>query len=86
MDPKDFFNRSNVFTTPEHAQPWSGMPERAHSLEQLQEIKNSLKEYRSVINEEFWGHVHGLTQKKITILPTELWESQQHIYLLIAAP
>lgn len=82
----DLFNHwKDQLQNHEGSKTWN-MHNHKQSLQHLQEIKNMMKEYRTVIDEEFWGGVNGLRKQKPIGLPVELWESKKHVYLLILAP
>ncbi|TXC85982.1 hypothetical protein FS935_18175 [Metabacillus litoralis] len=83
MNPMDFFNNKNGF-------PFQEALSQPHvNPESLQGIKNMVKQYQTILNDDFWGEINGLRKHKIKkepVLPIELWENVEHIYLLIVCP
>jgi HSP20 family molecular chaperone IbpA len=60
---------------------------QTQSLQQLKAVKQMVKEYQSVLNDEFWDGLKGInSKKKVTILPIEIWEDETNIYLFVVAP
>jgi HSP20 family molecular chaperone IbpA len=86
MDPMDFFNHRNYFPSGQMPDSWKEALDPEDSLKKLGEIKQLVHKYRSVMNDQFWGQLNELNNKKVTILPIELWKNEHHIYLLVAAP
>ncbi|MCI3919244.1 Hsp20 family protein [Paenibacillus sp. TRM 82003] len=75
------------------ALPWRGMsegwdngPTPESALSQIQEVKKMMENYRHLLNDEFWTQVRGFHRNKTPVLPIEIWESEQHLYLSAAAP
>ncbi|QOR67404.1 hypothetical protein IM538_04485 [Cytobacillus suaedae] len=83
MNPMDFFNRKDG------GYPFYSMPQPEFTPENMHDLKKKIRQYQSVLNEEFWGDIQGLgTRKrnKIQIIPIEIWESDENVFLLVAAP
>ena len=79
----DFLNRTEGF-------PFNAMPQQQQfSLENMHEIKKMGQHDHSGLNDEFWGDMHGVAQskkKKTEIIPVEVWENKENIYLIIVCP
>lgn len=82
QNPMGFFNQKNGF-------PFQAMPQSQFSPENLLELKKMVKQYHSILNDDFWSNIHGLgtsKRKEIQLIPVEIWESEHNIYLLIICP
>ncbi|MBB6454012.1 HSP20 family molecular chaperone IbpA [Salirhabdus euzebyi] len=82
MNPTDFFNKKNGF-------PFNAIPETQFNPEHIHDLKQMIKQYHSVLNDDFWGDIHGLRTSKrkgIEIIPIEIWEDEENLYLIIVAP
>lgn len=65
------------------------MPEPQFNPEQIHEYKKMVKHYHSFLNDDFWGDIHGLgtsKKKNVQLIPIEVWESEEHLYLSIISP
>lgn len=85
MNPMDFFNQKKD----------SGFPFNQagthFSPEYLNQIKTMVKQYNSVMTDDFWGDLNGLTggykkEKAIQMLPIEIWENKDSLYLSMIVP
>ena len=84
MNPMDFFNQSQ-----KNGFPFNAMPTPQFSPEKLKEFKKMIKQYHSILNDDFWGNIQGVGTKKeknIEILPIEIWEDAENIYLSVVCP
>ncbi|RSK27534.1 hypothetical protein EJF36_11960 [Bacillus sp. HMF5848] len=83
MNPMDFFNQKNGF-------PFNMMPQQQFNPEQLHSIKQMVKQYNTIINDEFWGDVHGLAAAKNTRetpnVPIEIWENDKYLFVTVIIP
>ncbi|MFC4321535.1 Hsp20/alpha crystallin family protein [Litchfieldia salsa] len=82
MNPMEFFNKKDGF-------PFSAIPQSQINPESLHEMKKMVKQYHSMLNDDFWGDIQGLgsnKKKQSQRIPVEIWESDENIYLLIVAP
>ncbi|WP_170287612.1 hypothetical protein [Aquibacillus halophilus] len=78
----DFFKQKDGF-------PFNGMPQPEYSPEKIYEMKKMVKQYQSVLNDDFWGDIHGLgtnKKKKVQMIPYEIWENDQNYYLSVICP
>ncbi|WP_227935584.1 Hsp20 family protein [Alkalihalobacillus deserti] len=85
MNPMDFFNQKKA------GFPFNQVHGTQFSPEYLHQIKNMVKQYNSVMTDDFWGTFNGFNEnqkKEATkqILPIEIWESSESIYLSIVVP
>ncbi|MBM7663475.1 HSP20 family molecular chaperone IbpA [Bacillus mesophilus] len=82
MNPMEFFKGKEGF-------PFSAMSKSHFNPEELYEIKNMVKQYHSILNEDFWADIHGVKAKKKKrdpIIPIEIWENDKYVYLSIIYP
>lgn len=82
MNPMDFFKQKDGF-------PFNAMPQPEFTPERIHELKKMVKQYHSVLNDDFWSDIHGLgtsKRKSEPMIPIELWESDQNVCLSIIAP
>lgn len=82
MNPMDFFKQKNGF-------PFQAMPQPQFDPESMLELRKMVKQYHSILNDDFWGDIHGLgtsKRKQVQLIPVEIWDSEQNIYLTIIAP
>ncbi|WP_078544548.1 Hsp20 family protein [Litchfieldia alkalitelluris] len=82
MNPMDFFNKKDGF-------PFNAMPQSEINPKSILEMKKMVKQYHSLLNDDFWGDIHGLRtskKKQTQMIPVEIWEDVKHIYLCIVAP
>lgn len=55
--------------------------------EHLHHIKQMMKQYHSLLNEDFWKNIYGLSkQHTLQVLPIEIWESKESLFLSIIVP
>src|SRR5699024_7458141 len=55
--------------------------------EHLHHIKQMVKQYHSLLNEDFWKNIYGLSkQHTLQMLPIEIWESKDSLFLSIIVP
>lgn len=83
MNPMDFFNNKNGISFQEALSQPHIHPESLHG------IKKMVKEYQTILNDDFWGDINGLRtnkRKNESILPVEIWEDEKNIYLLVVTP
>ncbi|MDA7025094.1 hypothetical protein PJ311_00555 [Bacillus sp. CLL-7-23] len=48
-----------------------------------------VKQYHSLLNDDFWSNIHGLgtsRRKKTQTIPVEIWENDKNLFLSIVAP
>ncbi|MBM7603017.1 HSP20 family molecular chaperone IbpA [Metabacillus crassostreae] len=83
MNPMEFFHKKNGF-------PFQDALSQPHvNPESLQGIKDMVKQYQTILNDDFWGEVNGLRKHKTKnepVLPIEIWENDENIYLLVVSP
>lgn len=78
MNPFDFFNNNQSFPFKMHPQ---------FSPEYLQDIRQMVKQYQAMFNEDFWKNISNLNQNgEIQRLPIEIWENDDFIFLMVIAP
>src|SRR5699024_11985365 len=52
--------------------------------EHLHHIKQMVKQYHSLLNEDFWKNIYGLSkQHTLQMLHIEIWESKNSLFLSI---
>ncbi|MFC4556857.1 hypothetical protein ACFO3D_01385 [Virgibacillus kekensis] len=59
------------------------------SAEYLDQIKEMMEQYNSVLNEEFWNNIQGISnrgRKKMEGFPIELWESDEELFIQAYIP
>lgn len=79
MYPFDFFNKTNS--------PTKSFFQNQFTPEHLHHIKQMVKQYNSLLNEDFWQNIYGLSkQHTLQVLPIEIWESNDSLFLSIVAP
>lgn len=82
MNPIDFFDKKGGF-------PFNAIPDSQINPESIYEMKKMVKQYHALLNDDFWGDIHGLRtsrSKKGQIIPVEIWENEENLFLLIIVP
>ncbi|WP_456275194.1 Hsp20/alpha crystallin family protein [Bacillus sp. AK128] len=82
MNPMDFFKGKDGF-------PFNAIPESQFNPEDLYDLKKMVKQYHSMLNEDFWSDIHGMRVKKNKrepVIPIEVWENDKFVYLSVICP
>jgi HSP20 family molecular chaperone IbpA len=66
------------------------MNQHPFSTEHLNQIKEMVEQYNSVLNEEFWSSINGMGNqkgsKKWSTFPIDMWESDDELFVLAYIP
>lgn len=66
------------------------MNQNPFSSSYLDQVKEMMEQYNSVLNEEFWDNVHGMgnqkKKRKMRSFPIEMWESDDELFVLAHIP
>lgn len=66
------------------------MNQNPFSSDYLDQVKEMMDQYNSVLNEDFWTNMNGMgnpkKRKKMSGFPVEMWESDDQLFVLAYIP